>query len=206
GLNCHLQIAESQPYIGECENFDNLEQDYAPDAQAFHEKILDLRAKFHSYASKSKDDLVSLGFPSFTIEDFHDTFMEVLDKIQNRCSREELVTIFNDQGYSDYLVVYLRLLVSGHLQKEADFFECFVEGGRTVKEFCGQEVEPMGKESDHIHITALTAATGVPVRIEYLSRGEGEPINHHDFPEGSTPKIHLLYKPGHYDILYCTRQ
>ena len=69
-----------------------------------------------------------------------------------------------------------------------------------------QEVEPMGKESDHIHITALTAATGVPVRIEYLSRGEGEPINHHDFPEGSTPKIHLLYKPGHYDILYCTRQ
>jgi len=40
GLNCHLQIAESQPYIGECENFDNLEQDYAPDAQAFHEKIL----------------------------------------------------------------------------------------------------------------------------------------------------------------------
>jgi len=72
--------------------------------------------------------------------------------------------------------------------------------------FLLQEVEPMGKESDHIHITALTAATGVPVRIEYLSRGEGEPINHHDFPEGSTPKIHLLYKPGHYDILYCTRQ
>ena len=28
--------------------------------------------------------------------------------------------------------------MSGHLQKEADFFECFVEGGRTVKEFCGQ--------------------------------------------------------------------
>ena len=29
--------------------------------------------RFYTYASKSKDNLVSLGFPSFTIEDFHDT-------------------------------------------------------------------------------------------------------------------------------------
>lgn len=31
-----------------------------------------------------------------------------------------------------------RLLVSGHLQKEEEFFMNFVEGGRTVKEFCNQ--------------------------------------------------------------------
>ncbi len=31
-----------------------------------------------------------------------------------------------------------RLLVSGHLQKEHEFFVNFVEGGRTVKEFCNQ--------------------------------------------------------------------
>lgn len=29
-------------------------------------------------------------------------------------------------------------MVSGHLQKEADFFMNFVEGGRTMKEFCNQ--------------------------------------------------------------------
>ncbi len=33
---------------------------------------------------------------------------------------------------------HFRLLVSGHLQKEHDFFVNFVEGGRTVKEFCNQ--------------------------------------------------------------------
>ena len=27
-----------------------------------------------------------------------------------------------------------------------------MEGGRTVAEFCNTEVEPMYKESDHIHI------------------------------------------------------
>jgi hypothetical protein len=28
-------------------------------------------------------------------------------------------------------------------------------------------------------------------------------VNHHDFPEdGGKPHVHLLYKPGHYDVLY----
>lgn len=68
--------------------------------------------------------------------------------------------------------------------------------------FCAQEVDPMYRESDHIHISALTAALGVSVRVEYMDRGNGEEVNHHDFPEGSPPFMHLLYRPGHYDILY----
>lgn len=65
-----------------------------------------------------------------------------------------------------------------------------------------QEVDPMYRESDHIHISAVTQALGVNVRVLYMDRGEGSGVNHHDFPEGSTPHIHLLYRPGHYDILY----
>ena len=68
--------------------------------------------------------------------------------------------------------------------------------------FIMQEVEPMNKECDHIHITALTSAVGIPVRVEYMDRGEGGLVNHHDFPECSKPAITLLYRPGHYDILY----
>ena len=60
----------------------------------------------------------------------------------------------------------------------------------------------MGKESDHIHIIALTGAMGVPIRVEYMDRGSGHSVNAHDFPEGSTPKLCLLYRPGHYDVLY----
>ena len=60
----------------------------------------------------------------------------------------------------------------------------------------------MGKESDHIHIIALTSALNVPVRIEYMDRGDSGTVNHHDFPESSDPRLTLLYKPGHYDILY----
>ena len=68
----------------------------------------------------------------------------------------ELWTSFNEQAMSDYVVVYLRLLVSKELKANADFFQFFMEDGKTVEEFCLTEVEPMYRESDHIHITALT--------------------------------------------------
>ncbi|OWF53351.1 ubiquitin thioesterase OTUB1-like [Mizuhopecten yessoensis] len=159
-------------------------------------------ARFKEVATRSKDELVSLGFPQFTIEDFHDTFMDVVEKVGTPCTTKELHETFNDQGISDYLVVYLRLLVSGYLQKKADFYQNFIEGGRSVKEFCNQEVEPMGKESDHLQVMALTSALGVAVRVVYMDRGESGQCNHHDFPEESSPSVYLLYRPGHYDILY----
>ena len=80
----------------------------------------------------------------------------------------------------------------------------------------------MGEESDHVHITALSDALGVPIRVVYLDRSScdttgGVSVNHHDFiptigglPSATTsggsetikPFISLLYRPGHYDILY----
>ena len=48
----------------------------------------------------------------------------------------------------------------------------------------------------------LCAAAGIAVRVVYLDRGSGDLAVHHDFPEDSPPKIHVLYRPGHYDVLY----
>lgn len=77
----------------------------------------------------------------------------------------------------------------------------------------------MGEESDHVHITALSDALGIPIRVVYLDRSScdtgGVSVNHHDFmplagdlpsascnAQKSIPFITLLYRPGHYDILY----
>ncbi|KAA0723171.1 Ubiquitin thioesterase OTUB1 [Triplophysa tibetana] len=158
--------------------------------------------RFKDVAAKSKLDLVNQGFTEFTIEDFHNTFMDLIDLCEKQQSLGELLSSFNDQSVSDYIVVYLRLLTSGYLQREHGFFQHFIEGGRCVKEFCQQEVEPMSKESDHIHIIALAKALNVPILVEYMDRGEGGTVNHHIFPEGREPRIFLLYRPGHYDILY----
>ncbi|XP_062574136.1 ubiquitin thioesterase OTUB1-like [Saccostrea cucullata] len=96
--------------------------------------------RFKEVAQKTRDGLIQLGFPEFTIDDFHENFMDVVNKLET-CTLDELLQTFNDQGLSDYLVVFLRLVVSGHLQKEAEFFSNFIEGERGIKEFCNQEVE-----------------------------------------------------------------
>ncbi|NXS75833.1 OTUB1 thioesterase, partial [Pandion haliaetus] len=129
-------------------------------------------------------------------------FMELIERVERRVPLPELLAAFNEPSTSDYLVVYLRLLTSGCLQRHRRFFEQFLEGGRSIKEFCQQEVEPMCKESDHIHIIALARALHVSILVEYMDRGEGGATNPHVFPEGSQPRVCLLYRPGHYDILY----
>ncbi|KAH7548507.1 hypothetical protein JRO89_XS14G0144700 [Xanthoceras sorbifolium] len=148
--------------------------------------------------------LQSLGYADFTFEDFFSLFLEQLDSVL--------------QGNESSI----RFVTSGEIRKRAEFFEPFVMGltNGTVEQFCKSAVEPMGEESDHVHITALSDALGVPIRVVYLDRSScdtgGVSINHHDFiptandlpnsTSGSTqsirPYITLLYRPGHYDILY----
>lgn len=60
----------------------------------------------------------------------------------------------------------------------------------------------MYRESDHIHVTALTRATNIPIRVVYMDRSDQDTVVTHDFPEDEKPKLHILYRPGHYDILY----
>ncbi|XP_042048688.1 OVARIAN TUMOR DOMAIN-containing deubiquitinating enzyme 1-like [Salvia splendens] len=168
--------------------------------------------------------LISLGYAEFTFEDFFALFLEQLESVlsgKEACiSHEELVQRSRDQYVSDYVVMFFRFITSGEIKKRSEFYEPFIQGltNTNVEQFCKSSVEPMGEESDHVHITALSDALGVPIRIVYLDRSHDDKgsvsVNHHDFipvavtdANGGgfvalTPFITLLYRPGHYDILY----
>ncbi|XP_047962377.1 OVARIAN TUMOR DOMAIN-containing deubiquitinating enzyme 1 [Salvia hispanica] len=168
--------------------------------------------------------LISLGYAEFTFEDFFALFLEQLESVlsgKEACiSHEELVQRSRDQYVSDYVVMFFRFITSGEIKKRSEFYEPFIQGltNTSVEQFCKSSVEPMGEESDHVHITALSDALGVPIRIVYLDRSHDDKgsvsVNHHDFiPVAVTdansggfvalkPFITLLYRPGHYDILY----
>lgn len=170
--------------------------------------------------------LLNLGYAEFTFEDFFTIFIEqlesVLPKNEASISHDELVQRSRDQSISDYVVMFFRFITSGEIRKRSEFYEPFVQGltNTSVEQFCKSSVEPMGEESDHVHITALSDALGVPIRIVYLDRSCDDrgsiSVNHHDFTAvsrdlnnsntGGTqtlkPFITLLYRPGHYDILY----
>ena len=67
--------------------------------------------------------------------------MEIVDVVGKGSSgQDDLVQMFNDQSYSDYAVVYLRLITSGHLQEKQEFYQQFIEGDRTVADFCHQVI------------------------------------------------------------------
>lgn len=170
--------------------------------------------------------LQSLGYADFTFEDFFALFLEQLDSVlqgnETSISHDELINRSRDQSISDYVVMFFRFVTSGEIRKRSEFFEPFILGltNATVEQFCKSSVEPMGEESDHVHITALSDALEVPIRVVYLDRSScdtgGVSVNHHDFipttgdvPNSSSdgsvtknPFITLLYRPGHYDILY----
>lgn len=162
---------------------------------------------FIAFTRQSKEDLISLGLPSVTIEDFFEIFLEVLLQIKDKQieSSDQLLERFCNQTISDYIVVYFRLITSGYLQRNEETFANFLVGTSNVVDFCKTEVEPMYRESDHIHVVAITSALKVKIRIIYMDRAD-EPLNVHEFPEYQERptgcRIHLLYRPGHYDVLY----
>ncbi|TDH69415.1 hypothetical protein CCR75_002855 [Bremia lactucae] len=173
-----------------------------------------LRNRIQQLIQASKSDLVAIGYSDVAIDAFWETFVDYLAAMETR-SHAELVQDFQTEGgESEYLVWYMRLLTAGYMKKHVDTFHPFIEGlypGQTVAEFCSAEVEPMGKECDQPQIVALTEALQVGVKIEYLdgSAGPGENLQNYVCSpyEKKTNKsmpviITLLYRPGHYEILY----
>ena len=181
--------------------------------------------RIQANVEKSRKALQTLGYADLTFEDFFALFLEQLESViqgkETSISHEELVLRSRDQSVSDYVVMFFRFVTSAAIQKRTEFFEPFILGltNTTVEQFCKSSVEPMGEESDHVHITALSDALGIPVRVVYLDRSSsdtgGVSVNHHDFmpvagdlpnascsSEKNIPFITLLYRPGHYDILY----
>lgn len=76
--------------------------------------------------------------------------------------------------------------------------------GLSIEAFCSSQVEAMWVECDHLQIVALTGALGLGVKVWYLDGAGGSVINGHVFPEavGDDALVHLLFRPGHYDILH----
>ena len=58
-------------------------------------------------------------------------------------------------------------------------------------------------ESDHMHVSAVSDCLNVRINVLYMDRGKK--VLAHNFQEKSSFNItiNLLYRPGHYDILYA---
>lgn len=122
----------------------------------------------------------------------------------------QLLKEFQDECTSNYLVTFMRMVTSTQIQSEPETYQPFLthpDTGETmgVNEFCKVVVEILGKEADHVQLTAISQALKVNLKIAYLDgrsqdgRVEFVTFNHAN-DQNETP-LTLLYRPGHYDIL-----
>jgi ubiquitin thioesterase protein OTUB1 len=133
----------------------------------------------------------------------------------------ELVSTFQTDYQSNAIVVYLRFITSAYLKVNSENYLPFIisDGYENMDQFCVSQVEAIGRESDEIHIIAICKALQLQVTVAYL---DGRPnfaggnedkddslmmANLYNFPDSEykspfLPPIYLLYRPGHYDILY----
>jgi len=122
----------------------------------------------------------------------------------------QLLEVFQDDSMSNYLVTFMRMITSAQIREKREEFEPFLTHPDTgenmeAKEFCETLVEVLGKEADHVQLTAISQALKVNLRIAYLDgRSQDGRVEYvtfnHAVDENETP-LTLIYRPGHYDIL-----
>jgi ubiquitin thioesterase protein OTUB1 len=155
-----------------------------------------------------EDVLRKGGYDEFAIEAFYDSMVGLLEEKVGAADATALHREMNEEGgVSDYCTWYCRVIAATYLKQDPDrFLPYIVEAGcNDMGEFCRREVEPMGKECEQVQALALAEAAGVSVKIAYLDGRQQASgiITHHTFgPDNAVVKMTLLYRPGHYDILY----
>ena len=132
--------------------------------------------------------------------------VEFIESLLKGMTKEALhKELTEENGTSDYCTWYLRVVTATFLKSDPVRFTPYLEGECTdVSAFCQTQIEPMGKECSMVQVLALAEAFQVLVKIEYLDGREfSDQLTNHVFgPESSSTKLTLLYRPGHYDILY----
>ncbi|EIW76685.1 cysteine proteinase [Coniophora puteana RWD-64-598 SS2] len=160
-----------------------------------------------SQLQSCKPMLSQAGFEPIAYDMFYEAFEAVIQSVVSATEEYGLLTsdsllrIFQDANNSNEIVAFLRLLTSAQIRLNPDEYAAFIIDMEPTQ-FCNNHVEPLGKEADHIQVSALADAMQIRVQIAYL---DGHKANEVDFIDvgnkNSKEPLLLLYRPGHYDIL-----
>ncbi|CAM9172449.1 unnamed protein product [Discosporangium mesarthrocarpum] len=167
--------------------------------------------RLRATVTKSKEMLIALGYSEVAFEMFWEAFVEELTSLPNKTPEQLQNEFLEEGGACEYLVWFCRLLTSAFLKLHSDSrFLPFLTQAEDMYSFCQREVEPMGKECEQVQIMALCEHLAIPVRIEYLDGQDfSGTLGNIVLPyldRTGPPAVTLLYRPGHYDVLYANSQ
>ncbi|CAL5866474.1 uncharacterized protein PFLUO_LOCUS682 [Penicillium psychrofluorescens] len=136
-----------------------------------------------------------------------DIFAQISAAIQNGTPDESfLVDAFNEEYSSNSVITHFRLLTSAWMKLNPHRYQAFLP--LPLDQYCATQVETVRTEIDEVGLQALVdcviEGAGLGVEILYLDRSEGEAVTPHQLSPNrpNIATIRLLYRPGHYDLLY----
>lgn len=155
--------------------------------------------------------MAMIGLDTSLLEDMFTHTWAVFDAIkaaiQGRNLNPAIVLEFlNDVTRSDCIVYHFKTCTSTYLALHADHYEPFLE--MPVDEYRVKRIDPHLQEIDQIGLQILCDAVinpaGFALEVLYLDRSSGDEVTPHSFSQQTQglPMITLLYRPGHYDIIY----
>lgn len=153
--------------------------------------------------------LEASGFQKLAFEDFYEVTLQQYEQL-NASDPDMLLVGFQSDETSNAIVMHFRFIASAYLRINSAEYEPFlIDEMISIDEFCSMHVEAFGRESDHLQIIALSKALDVPIQVVYLDGGVDDQCAIHEFwPTEQDEKdkiktpVKLIYRPGHYDILY----
>jgi len=131
--------------------------------------------------------------------------------------RQRLLEFFSGYDTTNDIFSFLRIVAAVWICSHSEQFEPSIpelSEDLTLRDWCFREVIQHKVYTDHVQITALVTALGVPLRVEYLSQAEGLDLytggqddtprcgcwprhRHHE-----VPRVIVLFSIAHYDIMY----
>ncbi|VDO65151.1 unnamed protein product [Haemonchus placei] len=162
-------------------------------------------ARFERICRGWQERLIKLGYPDFTTTDFCEVFYKWMTPIwSHQADRKKIFEDLNDDGEANYLIIFLRLITAGFLKEHSEEYAPFIEDS-SLSDYCTTEIESMWKDADHLAVTGLVNAIDQSIRVQYMDQNAAPNGGlYYDFPPDrtETPRITLLYRPGHYDLVY----
>lgn len=169
----------------------------------------DEKNRIKAFVQTSAATTEKAGYDATAIEIFHETLVDLIVSVVDGTTTQDKIheELLEENATSDYCTWYCRVLTGTQLKSDPDrFFPYLEDGSRDVFSFCSKSVEPMGVECTMVQVLALAEIFRVQVKIEYLDghdiAASGKLQQHQFGPENSKTSLTLLYRPGHYDILY----
>ncbi|KAL3489310.1 peptidase C65 Otubain-domain-containing protein [Aspergillus germanicus] len=155
--------------------------------------------------------LNQVGQEEHLYEIFVDATVEVFGQIIGAIERGErddsfLVALFNDEYNSNAIITHFRLMTSAWMKLNPHRYQAFLS--MPLDQYCATRIETVKTEIDEVGLQGLVdgviEASGLTVEILYLDRSEGDAVTSHVLspPRAGHGAIRLLYRPGHYDLLY----